>query len=66
MLVTKAIKIKNIKTHPGNILVIGAQKDVYIVNIYKMMVYKHFQYDIDGCVDCKFKDKSLIICGIHS
>lgn len=42
MLITKAIQIKNIKEHPGNIIVIGEQKDIYIVNAYKMMVYKHF------------------------
>lgn len=63
MLVTRAIKIQEIKSHPGNILVIGAAKDVYVVNIYKMIVYKHFQYDIDGCVGVTFKDKHLAICG---
>ena len=42
MLVTKVIKLQEIKSHPGNILVIGVSKDVYVVNIYKMMVYKHF------------------------
>lgn len=42
---------------------IGEQKDVYVVNIYKMIVYKHFQYDIEGCVGCTFNNKQLIICG---
>jgi len=42
MFVSKAVKLKAIKNHPGNVLVIGEEKDVYIVNIYKMMVYKHF------------------------
>lgn len=56
-LVTKAIRIQDIKTHPGNVLVIGEQKDVYVVNVYKMIVYKHFQYDIEGCVGCIFKNK---------
>ena len=63
MLVTKAQKIKNIKAHQGNVMIIGEQKDVYIVNVYKMMVYKHFQYDIDGCSKIQFKDRNLIICG---
>eukprot|EP00347_Sterkiella_histriomuscorum_P013779 403363397 len=62
MLVTKAIKIQEIKNHPGNVLVIGASKDVYVVNVYKMIVYKHFQYEIDGCVGCSFRDKQLVIC----
>lgn len=28
-----------------------------------MIVYKHFQYDIEGCVGCTFKDRNLVICG---
>lgn len=63
MLVTKAIKLKVIKSHPGNILLIGKDKDVYIINVYKMMVLKHFQYDIDGCTGVVFQDRHLIICG---
>lgn len=63
MLVTKAIRIQAIKSHPGNVLIIGEQKDVYVVNIYKMIVYKHFQYDIEGCVGCDFINKNLVICG---
>ncbi|CDW82512.1 wd g-beta repeat-containing protein [Stylonychia lemnae] len=62
MLVTKATKIEQIKNHPGNVLIIGEEKDVYVVNIYKMMVYKHFQYDIEGCLSCIFQDKNLVIC----
>lgn len=42
MLVTKAFKLKEMKNHPGNVMVLGENKDVYIVNVYKMMVYKHF------------------------
>jgi len=42
MLVTKALKLKDMKYHPGNVMVLGENKDVYIVNVYKMMVYKHF------------------------
>lgn len=63
MLVTKGIKIKGIKSHPGNIIVIGDKKDIYIINVYKMMTFKHFQIDIDGCHSIIFKDKNLIICG---
>lgn len=63
MFVTKAIGIKRIKNHPGNIIVIGEQKDVYIVNVYKMIVYKHFQYEIDGYISSVFKDKNFVICG---
>ena len=63
MLVTKGVRMKTIKSHPGNILVIGQEKDIYIVNVYKMMVLKHLQYDIEGCVGCVFKDKQLVLCG---
>ena len=63
MLVTKGFKLKEMSDHPGNIMVIGYNRDMYIVNVYKMMVYKHFQYDLDGCIDCILKDKNLIICG---
>jgi hypothetical protein len=66
LLVTKAIKLKVIKSHPGHVILIGKDKDVYVINVYKMMVLKHFQYDIEGCVGCTFKDKSLIICGKYS
>lgn len=27
-----------------------------------MMVYKHFSNELDGCFDCVFKDKQLVIC----
>ena len=63
LLVTKAEKIKVIKSHPGHLLLIGKNKDVYVMNVYKMMVLKHFQYDIEGCASCVFRDKHLIICG---
>lgn len=42
MFVTKTVSVKRIKKHPGNIVVIGQSKDIYIVNVYKMIVYKHF------------------------
>jgi hypothetical protein len=39
MLLTKAANIKRMKKHPGVIMVIGEDsKDVYIVDVYKMMI----------------------------
>lgn len=66
LLVTKAMKIKVIKSHPGNILLVGKDKDVYVVNVYKMMLLKHFQYEIEGCAGCIVRERNLIICGKHS
>jgi hypothetical protein len=66
MFVTKAMKIKQIKSHPGNVIVMGHEKDMYIVNVHKMMIYKHFQYDIEGCCKCTFKNKAFIISGKSS
>ena len=36
LLVTKAIKLKKIKSHPGHILVLGDKGDVSFVNVYTM------------------------------
>lgn len=36
LLITKALKIKGMKGHPGHILVFGDQGDISIVNVYTM------------------------------
>ena len=64
MFVTKAVKVKKIRAHPGNVIVFGQEKDVYIVNVYKMMVLKHFictELDSASALGCVFKDKHLVI-----
>lgn len=55
---TPVTKIKKIKKHPGNVIVMGESKDIYIVNVYKMIAFKHLQYDLDGgCTLAKFSHK---------
>jgi hypothetical protein len=40
-------KIIRMKKHPGNIMILGKEnKDIYVVNIFKMMVYKHLNFDV--------------------
>lgn len=50
MLKQKGQTIKPLKTHPGNIIVIGEHKDICIVNVYKMMVIKTFEMEIHGSI----------------
>jgi len=64
LLVTKGSSLKKIKQHPGHIMVMGAQGDVYIVNVYIMSILKHFMYDFQGCVQCVFKNKYFALFGM--
>lgn len=63
MLRNKASIVKNIKPHPGNVIVIGKYSDMYIVNVYKMSVLNKIQYENNGCVDLVFRENMLAICG---
>mgnify|MGYP001806411893 CR=1 FL=1 len=45
------------------VLLLGKDKDVYVVNIAKMIVLKQLIFENDGCVGCVFRDKNLVICG---
>jgi hypothetical protein len=64
LLRSKAVKLKAIKQHPGMILVIGKDKDVYVVNVFKMIVLKQLIFENDGCIGCVIRDKNLVICGM--
>jgi hypothetical protein len=57
LFVSPAARLKAIRRHPGNVLVVGkTHNDIYIVNIYKMQVYKHFHQKLSGCVQVLFTD----------
>lgn len=38
--------------HPGHVVVVGNEGDLYIINVLSMMTLKHFVFDFTGCFDC--------------
>jgi hypothetical protein len=63
LLLTKAVKLKKIKAHPGHVLVLGEKGDINFVNVYTMTLLSTVNSDFKGCVNCLYRNKYFILCG---
>lgn len=41
--------------HPGHIIAISKEGEIYIVNVYTMHLKKHLKYDYQGFTKCLFR-----------
>ena len=52
LLITKALRIKRMKDHPGHVLVFGDKGDISILNVYTMTLLAQMMYEFNGYTDC--------------